>query len=55
MNVYFIIILILDTLGLGMHLAKDGEPKEGEYNFFVSLISVILNIFLIVMAIKKGF
>lgn len=55
MNVYFIIILIMEILGLGMHLAKDGEPKEGEYNFFVSLIAVALNMFLIVMAIKTGF
>lgn len=55
MNIYFIIILVMDFLGLGIHLALHGKPKDGEYNFFTSSLSVALNIFLIVMAIKTGF
>ena len=42
MNIYIIILLILHVLGLGFTLAKHGEPKDGEYNFFHSLIGFIV-------------
>ena len=55
MNGYFIAILVIEILGLGIHLARHGEPRNDKYNFWLSLISTAINIFLIVMAIKKGF
>lgn len=55
MNGYFIAILVIEILGLGIHLAKHGEPRNDKYNFWLSLISTAINIFLIIMAIKKGF
>jgi len=55
MNGYFIAILVIEILGLGIHLAKHGEPRDGQYNFGLCLIMTAINMFLIVMAIKKGF
>lgn len=55
MNGYFIAIMVIEILGLGIHLAKHGEPREGKYNFGLCLIVTAINIFLIIMAIKKGF
>ena len=55
MNGYFIAILVFAALGIGINLAKHGESKDGEYNFWISLLSEAINLFLIIMAIKKGF
>lgn len=55
MNIYFLIYVMLDVLALGIHLAKHGENKDGEYNFITSLISTIITISLVYMAIKVGF
>lgn len=54
MNGWFLTIIIMDCLGIGINLAKHGEPKEGEYNFVISLIGALINIGLIYMAIKTG-
>ena len=43
-----IIITILFLLTLGFHFAKNGEPREEEYNFGVALFSVILQIALLI-------
>lgn len=55
MNVWFIIYLFFSAMGLGMNLVKHGEPKEGEYNFWTSLIATIISVGIIIMAIKGGF
>ena len=55
MNVYFIILLCLEVLRIGINLAKHGEPKEGDYSFFYATISAGINIFLLYMAVKQGF
>ena len=55
MNWYFIAILALEVFGMGINLAKHGEDKDGKYNFWLSLSSTVINLFLIIMAIKKGF
>ena len=55
MNYWFIGICVIYTLSLGIHLAKDGEPKEGTYSFITTLIAVVINVFILVMAIKTGF
>lgn len=55
MNIYYVIYLILQIFGLGIILAKDGEPREDKYNFKVSLIASLISIFLTYMAVKVGF
>lgn len=55
MNVWFIIYLFFCAMGLGMNLVKHGEQKEGEYNFWTSLIATIISVGIIIMAIKGGF
>lgn len=55
MNIWFIVYLFLNSMGLGMNLVKHGEPKDEEYNFWVSLIATILTVGIVVMAIKEGF
>lgn len=41
-----IILLVLQILELGIALAKHGEPKEGDYNFWAELIAVLILIVL---------
>jgi len=55
MNGYFLTLIILLVLGIGINIAKDGEPKEGYYNYIVAIISSLIEIALIYMAIKVGF
>ena len=55
MNGYFLAIIIMSCLSLGINLARHGEPKEGEYDFIVSLIANLIDLILIYMAIKTGF
>jgi hypothetical protein len=54
MNGWFIAYLILVTLGLGTDMAKHGQPREGQHNFWVALISVIITTIIIYNAIKLG-
>ncbi len=37
-----IILLVINILELGIVLAKHGEPKEGNYNFWVELTAAII-------------
>lgn len=55
MNGWFLVIIIIDALNIGMNLAKHGEDKDAKYNFFASLIGCAINLTLIIMAIKVGF
>lgn len=55
MNGYFIAILLFDAMSLGIMLMKHGQPKEGKYSFWTYLFSVLIDLWLIVMAIKTGF
>lgn len=55
MNMWFIVYLFLNAMGLGMNLVKHGEPKDDEYNFWTSLIATIITVSIVVMAIKGGF
>lgn len=55
MNIYFMIYCGLTAMGLGMTLVEHGKPKEGNNNFFISLVSAVIYIFLIYKAIKCGF
>lgn len=38
---------ILLVLGTGMYLAKHGEKRTGEYNFWVAILSDVLVIWLL--------
>lgn len=55
MNYYFIALLILYAMNLGINLSRNGQPKKENYNFFTSLIAVIIEITLVYFAIKTGF
>lgn len=37
-----IILLFVDILVLGMHLAKHGEPRTDNYNFFTQLLGFVI-------------
>lgn len=50
--IYAIIILVLIVLGVGVDLAKHGEPKEGKHNFWLTLFVAALEIWLLY---KAGF
>lgn len=55
MNYYFIALLILYAMNLGMVLTRNGEPREDKYSFFTSLISCLIVIVLTYLAIQTGF
>lgn len=55
MNIWFLIMIIVDSLNIGISLAKHGQPRETNYNFFSRLIGCGIDIFIIYMAIKTGF
>jgi hypothetical protein len=41
-----IVLLVLLVLDLGINLGKHGEPKSGEYNFWITLLSVAIMLYL---------
>lgn len=55
MNYYFITLLILYAMNLGIVLTRNGEPREDKYSFFKSLLSCLIVIGLIYLAIQTGF
>ena len=44
--IYALILISLNILGLGVHLAKHGEENTTKYNFFIRVITVCLVIWL---------
>ena len=55
MNYYFIVILMLFATNLGINLTRHGQQRTDNYNFFTSLIAVIIETVLVYFAIKTGF
>lgn len=55
MNWYFIALSIMVVLSLGIDLERHGRTEMKRYNFFWSLVSSALLMFLVVMAIRHGF
>lgn len=55
MNVYFIILCCICAISLGVSLVNHGKPREGDNNFFITLLSVAIQMFLIYKAVKFGF
>lgn len=41
-----ICLLVLLVLDLGINLGKHGEPKDDEYNFWTTLLSVAIMLYL---------
>lgn len=56
MNIWFLIMIITQALGVGIHLSRHGEEiKDRKYNFFTQLFASAISLTLIYMAIKTGF
>ncbi|WP_179123887.1 hypothetical protein [Paraliobacillus ryukyuensis] len=55
MNGWFLAVIALYLLSLGIHLAKHGEPRDDKYNFWSTLVGGLIQITLIYFAIKSGF
>ena len=52
MGIYQLIVIGLYLVSLGIHLAKHGEPKEGNYSFWSALFSTVMILFCLT---KGGF
>lgn len=55
MNIYFIILMILQCIGLGVDLARHGKERIVKDNFWYTLIAKIIGITLLYFAVKTGF
>ena len=55
MNYYFIALLMLFAMNLGINLTRHGQPRKDNYNFITSLIAVLIESVLVYFAIKTGF
>lgn len=55
MNYYFIGLLILYAMNLGIVLSRHGQIKVEKYNCFYTFIATIIEVTLIYFAIKTGF
>ena len=49
MNIWSIVVIVLYTLNLGVDLAKHGQQRTGEYNFWVSLLAFGIIMFCLYM------
>lgn len=54
-NGWFLALIILHVLSLGITLAQHGKPREGKHNFFSTLVSSAIIFTLMYFAIKTGF
>lgn len=55
MNWYLATIVGLNVLSIGIAFAKHGEPRTGKHNFWANIAVSLLEIWLVVMAIRCGF
>jgi len=55
MNIYFIIMIGIHLLNLGIALGRHGEHKVEKYNFWTQLIGSTIGITLLYLAVKTGF
>ena len=49
MGIPQICLIVLIALGLGISLAKHGEPRDDTYNFFTTLISSLIYVGLLIL------
>lgn len=52
MNWGFIVLCCVYALGLGVDIAKHGEPKTGERNALMSAIAVVVSLVLVLWAMR---
>lgn len=52
MNIYLIVIISLYAMSMGMNLAKNGTPREGNYTFLGSVFTTAIMLTLIILAIN---
>lgn len=55
MNGWFIALVLIYALNLGIHTAKHGEKKDEKYSAGSAIFGAAIGIFLTYMAIKTGF
>lgn len=55
MNIYFVAMIMLHVLNIGINLAKHDEIRIEKYNVFTQLLGSAISITLIYLAIRKGF
>lgn len=55
MNWYFVALFATAIFNLGFTFSKHGEPKEEKYNFWTSFFCVVVQMWLVIGAIKIGF
>lgn len=55
MNGWFLALIILNVLNIGINMAKHGESKNEKFNFWSALIGAAISTFLVYMAIQTGF
>ncbi|MCM3109891.1 hypothetical protein [Lederbergia lenta] len=55
MNGWFLTIIILSMLNLGIHFSNHGKKREEKYDFWSALIGFALQMLLVYMAIRSGF
>ena len=55
MNIYFIILIIIHILNIGIELGKNGEEKISKYSFPKALLGSGIGITLLYFAVKTGF
>ena len=49
MNGWILTYFCLNFLGLGIHLAKHGQPRNDKYSFFIALTSMSIAVGLLYM------
>ena len=49
MNIWSIVVIVLYTLSLGIELAKHGQKRTGEHNFWTGLLSIGIIMFCLYM------
>lgn len=47
MGVPQILIIVLFSINLGINIAKHGEEKEEKYNFWLALIDILIECFIL--------
>lgn len=55
MNGWFLAVIIMGVLSVGINLANHGKPREGNYSFWAALFGMLIQTGLVYMAIKTGF
>ena len=55
MNIYFIILILIYILNIGINIGKHEEERRAKYNMITSLIGSGIGITLLYFAVKTGF